>query len=201
VSRAPDFHDLVGDDLPAEERKRLQRVHDLLVASGPPPDLPAELAEPPRPGAKVAFLPRQRLRTGLVLAAALVVAAFAAGYFFGDRDEPATTPSFATEQTVVLGEDSPVAVVRIGNPDEAGNRPMLVTVEGLRSLPTGDYYSLFMTRKGKPIVPCGTFRVENPDQRTFRLNVAYDPSRYDGMMLAEYRASDHKDHPVLEAPL
>jgi hypothetical protein len=200
VSRAPDFHDLVGDDLPAEERQRLERVHDLLVAAGPPPDLPAELAEPPRTGAKVAFLPRQRLRTGLVLAAALVLAAFAAGYFVGDQDEAPTT-AFATEQTVVLGEESPVAVVRIGSPDEEGNRPMLVTVEGLHSLPTGDYYTLFMTRKGKPIVPCGTFKVGDSDQRTFRFTVAYDPSRYDGMMLAEYRASDHKDHPVLQTPL
>ena len=31
----PDFRELVGDDLPAEERARLQRVHDQLVAAGP----------------------------------------------------------------------------------------------------------------------------------------------------------------------
>ena len=45
----PDFRELVGD-LPDEERARLERVHDLLIAAGPPPELPPALVEPdPRP--------------------------------------------------------------------------------------------------------------------------------------------------------
>ena len=36
---SPDFDDLVGTDLDPAERARLERVHDLLMAAGPPPDL------------------------------------------------------------------------------------------------------------------------------------------------------------------
>jgi len=34
----PDFDELVGSDLEPSERARLERVHELLVAAGPPPD-------------------------------------------------------------------------------------------------------------------------------------------------------------------
>src|SRR4029453_19469812 len=40
VSDAPDFRDLVGEDLPAEEAQRLERVHEMLVAPAPPPEAP-----------------------------------------------------------------------------------------------------------------------------------------------------------------
>ena len=42
----PDFRDLVGEDLTPEERDRLEHVHELLIAAGPPPELPPALAEP-----------------------------------------------------------------------------------------------------------------------------------------------------------
>jgi hypothetical protein len=44
VSRHPDFHELVGNDLDPAERERLERVHEMLIAAGPPPELPQELA-------------------------------------------------------------------------------------------------------------------------------------------------------------
>ena len=47
--RPPDFHDLVGDDLRPRSSARLERVHDLLIEAGPPPELPPSLAETPRP--------------------------------------------------------------------------------------------------------------------------------------------------------
>ena len=40
MSRPPHFGDLVGNDLSPAERERLERVHDMLVAAGPPPELP-----------------------------------------------------------------------------------------------------------------------------------------------------------------
>ena len=192
----PDFRELVGDDLPGEERARLQRVHDQLVAAGPPPELPPALQNPPAAGGNVSWLPRRRLGAALVLAAALALAAFGAGFLLGKgRDSDAA--AFKPEKTVLLGTQDKTAVVRVGKPDNAGNRPMLVTVEGLRRLPEGDYYTLFMTRKGKPVATCGTFNVSGTERKNVRFTVAYDFDKYDGLLLAEYRVSDHKDHPVL----
>jgi len=76
---------------------------------------------------------------------------------------------------------------------------MLVTVQGLRPQPEGDYYSVFMTKDGKPVATCGTFNVGDEGLATFRFSVAYDPESYDGLMLAQYRSSDHEDHPLLRA--
>jgi hypothetical protein len=196
----PDFRELVGDDLSSDERARLQRVHDQLVAAGAPPELPPALQDPPSARASVSWLPRRRLGTALVLAAALALAAFAAGFLLGKgRDSDGS--SFKPVRTVVLGAQDKTVVVRVGKPDAAGNRPMLVTVEGLPRQPKGDYYVLLMTRKGKPVATCGTFKVAGQDRMNVRLNVAYDFDRYDGLMLAEYWVSDHKDHPVLRAKI
>ena len=40
VSGPPNFDELIGPDLPPDERERLRRVHELLVAAGPPPEMP-----------------------------------------------------------------------------------------------------------------------------------------------------------------
>ena len=196
----PDFRELVGDDLPGEERARLQRVHDQLIAAGAPPELPPALQDPPSAGGSVSWLPRRRLGAALVLAAALAVAAFAGGFLLGSGGD-SDSETFTPEQTVVLGTGGKTAVVRVGEPDRAGNTQMLVTVEGLPDLPDGDYYSLFMTRKGKPVATCGTFNVGGTERKDVRFTVAYEFDKYDGLMLAEYRVSDHKDHPVLTASI
>jgi hypothetical protein len=203
VSRPPHFGDLVGNDLSPAERERLERVHDMLVAAGPPPELPQELAEAPRPQGRLVELARHRLRTGLVLAAALVIATFAFGYFLGARGEDSSPATFPTPvKTAVLGKSADrLAVVRIGEQDENGNWPMVVTVDGLDHLSGGDYYTLFMTRKGKPVVQCGTFNVAEDGLTTVRFPVAYDPDRYDGLLLARYSGETHKDTPLLRAEL
>ena len=202
MSRHPDFHDLVGNDLEPGERERLERVHDMLIAAGPPPELPQELAEPPRPEGKLVELARRRLRTGLVLAAAIVLAAFAVGYLLGARGEGSSPASFTAEKTAVLGSSPDrLAVVRIGQIDKDGNRPMEVSVDGLDRLKDGDYYTLFMTRNGKPIVTCGTFNVGKDGVTTVRLSVAYDLERFDGLMLARYSREQRENTPLLHAKL
>jgi hypothetical protein len=202
VSRHPDFHDLVGNELEPSERERLERVHDMLIAAGPPPELPQELAEPPSTESKLVSLARRRVRTGLLLAATIVLAAFAAGYLLGMRGESSSSDSFTTAKTAVLGKSPDrLAVVRIGQVDENGNRPMIVNVDGLDRLKDGDYYTLFMTRKGKPIVTCGTFNVSDEGVTTVRLSVAYDLERFDGLMLARWSAKEHENTPLLSAKL
>jgi len=135
-----------------------------------------------------------------VLAAALALAAFAAGFLLGNgRDSDAS--AFQPVRTVLLGGQGKTVVVRLGKADSAGNLPMLVTVEGLRRQPKGDYYVLLMTRKGKAVATCGTFKVAGEERMNVRFTVAYDFDKYDGLMLAEYWVSDHKDHPVLRASI
>ncbi len=202
MSRPPNFGDLVGNDLSPAERERLERVHDMLVAAGPPPELPQELAEAPRPQGRLVELARNRLRTGLLLAASLVIATFAFGYFLGARGEDSRPSTFTPAKQVVLGKAADrFAVVGIGERDSNGNWPMVVSVEGLDHLSKGDYYTLFMTIKGKPVVQCGTFNVAEEGLTTVRFSVAYDPEHYDGLLLARYSSEKHKDTPLLRAEL
>lgn len=202
MSRPPDFDELVGNDLSAHERERLERVHHMLVAAGPPPELPQELAEAPRPEGRLVELARRRARTGLVLAAAIMIAAFATGYLLGAWGEDSVPSSAPPAKQVVLGKTADrLAVVSIGERDPNGNWPMVVQVEGLDHLSGGDYYTLFMTKKGKAVATCGTFNVAENGLTTISFSVAYDPDRYDGLMLAEYDRGTHKDTPLLRAQL
>ena len=67
----PDLDDLIGTDIEPSERARLERVHELLVAAGPPPELSQSRL--------VEFPQRRRRGAQLAIAAALAVAAFAMG--------------------------------------------------------------------------------------------------------------------------
>ena len=202
MTRVPDFRELVGDDLNPEERERLRRAHDLLVDAGPPPELTPALEAPPATGASIAWLPQRRLGAAAVLAAALMIATFAVGFLLGDRSSDPGATVFEPVRTVVLGEPGKaVAVVRLGKSNEHGNHPMLVTVEGLEHQSGGDYYSLFMVKDGEPVALCGTFNVAGKQATTIRLNTAYGFEGYDGLLLAEYRESDHKDVPLLQTRL
>ena len=66
MSDTPNFRDLVGEGLPPTEQERLERVHEMLIAAGPPPELPPEL-EDVNNGRGMAFepepigLPRRRV--------------------------------------------------------------------------------------------------------------------------------------------
>jgi hypothetical protein len=159
-----DFRDLVDpDDLSPEEELRLRRVHELLVQAGPPADLPPALLEPPTrlPVADVAEfpLPPTRRRTALVLlAAALALAVFGAGYLFGhSKAKPAT---FAVSHLVPLHGNSATALLKISDRDAAGNWPMQMQVRGLPQQKNRNaYYELWLTRSGRPTEACGQFRV------------------------------------------
>jgi hypothetical protein len=201
VSDTPEFEDLVGRDLPPAERERLERVHEMLIEAGPPPELPPELAQvPDRDGSPAepepTGLPRRRVGAVLALAAAIALVAFVGGYVAGYNR---TNDNFEAVRTVALADRQAQAVVRFGPRDSNGNTPMLVKVEGLRRLPPDDYYTLFMTKNGKPIVLCGSFNVRGPQSTTLHFNVAYDQSEFDGLQLAHYRHTDHKNVPLLSS--
>ena len=202
MTREPDFRELVGDDLSPEEEQRLRRAHELLLAAGPLPELPPSLAEPgtePRQReGNLEALPRRRTGAALALAAAIALIAFLGGYLAGYRKND--NGNFTAAKSVSLhgtGRDrNASAVVEIGRKDSSGNLPMLVTARGLRPLPRTSYYTLALTKGGKPVVTCGTFRVQRAGATTVRMAVAYDVRRFDGWVVTEYRHG-HTGEPVV----
>lgn len=203
MSDAPEFRDLIGGDLPPAERERLERVHEMLIAAGPPPELPPELQEAPDGSGVVrelepTGLPRRRVGAALALAAAIALIAFVGGYLAGYNR---TSNNFESVRTVALTNAQAQAVVRFGPRDGNGNTPMLLKVEGLKKLPARDYYTLYMTKDGKPVVVCGSFNVRGPRSTTLRFPVAYDPANFNGLEIARWDHSDHKAVPVVSANL
>jgi Anti-sigma-K factor rskA len=207
----PNFDDLVGSELASSERERLQRAHQALVASGPPPELPPALRYAPGTEefkAEVRTLPRgyppRRLAAAVVLAAAIAIAAFVGGYGIRGGDDGAQTAPEFVRQVELRGGAAPdaLAVVQIAAEDSVGNREMVVTVEGLPHLHGEDYYTLFMTRAGQTVVPCGTFNVRGGVRRTtVRLLVGYGLEDFDGLALSKYSKATHKDTIVLSGKL
>lgn len=200
----PEFDELVEGVENAEERARLRRVHELLQEAGPPPELSPVLAsitppeEEPADEADVAWLPPRRLGAALVLAATLLLASFAVGYFTGNNRSNGGTDAIKVTQTIALhGEGTSTGVVSVGQADADGNIPMLITVRGLAPLPEGDYYSLTLTKGGKPVVTCTTFNVGDRGTNTIDLVAAYDLSGFDGWAVTQWHAKKHDETRVL----
>jgi hypothetical protein len=198
VTRPPEFSDLFGDELPAEERARLERVHDLLVEAGPPPELPPSLAEAPHRGAEPpSWLPRRRLGAGLALAAAIALVAFLGGWVagFSHKNNFNSTRQVSMQGTPAAPPGTS-GLIKLGASDGGGNWPMEVTVRGLPRLTGQAYYELFLTRNGTPIAPCGGFNVQ-PGTTTVRFTVPYALSRYDGWVVTRQNPADSRLGPVL----
>ena len=189
------FDDVVGSEgLTPDEEARLRRVHDLLVQAGPPPDLSPELAAPallqdePR---EIPLIYRRRRGLTAVLALAAALAVFAGGYAFGHgKAKPA---AFSSAHTLAMYGTQPTArgVIEVAAPDEVGNWPMLVEVTGLpeQTNPRA-YYELWLTRHGKPVASCGSFRVHGKTTRV-RLSVPYALRAFDGWVVTMQPARVH----------
>jgi len=198
VSNFDDMVDRKG--LGSDEEARLRRVHELLVQAGPPPDLPPGLERPPTAPAEAEIvqfplLPRRRWTLAAVAAIALVLLAFGGGYLVGHAKTKPT--SFATQRVVPMRGGNALALLRVAAKDSAGNWPMQLEVN---NLPTQSnhraYYELWLTRNGKPVAPCGTFRV-NPRTTTVRLSVPYDFKRFDGWVVTRQSVNDTGPGPVV----
>ena len=191
MSREPDFRELVGDDLPAAEAARLRRAHDLLVASGPLPELPPSLQEPSterRPATEhegvFQLLPRRRLGVGLALAATIALVAFFGGYLAGYHNH-----GFTAQYTVPMhGANGLVASaeIKIGKRDPRGNWPLEVGGSGLARLAGGRFYEMYLTR-GKTLYTCGTFTAGGGKSFNVRLSVPYALQPGDGWIVTVER--------------
>jgi len=192
----PDFRELIGDEVPEEERARLERVHELLVAAGPPPELPPAIAEPSSTRATVVALPQRRTTKLLVLAATIALIAFLGGFVAGHvgKAKFSTVRSLQMHGTRVANAAS--ATIDVGILDQSGNWPLQVEVRNLPSLPRGGYYEMFLTRSGKPIADCGTFAASGATE-TVRLNAPYNLKRFDGWVVTRHLPGAHRDAVVL----
>jgi hypothetical protein len=189
VSRAPDFCDLVGDDLAPDEERRLRRAHELLLEAGPLPELPPSLEQPSterddeRAGTGMfQLLPRRRVGAALALAAAIALVAFFGGYLAGYRQN-GFTAQFSPGMHGVAGVDA-AAVIKVGKRDSDGNWPLQLEVSGLERLKNGGYYEMFLTR-GDRRWTCGTFAGGGDEKVKVRLNVPYELKRGDGWIVTE----------------
>ncbi len=179
-----DLDDLVGD-VPAAERERLARVHELLLQVGPPPELSPALSEPPAPPvAKLIDFPRRYRYSSIAAAAVVAATLFGAGYLVGGSGDP------RVERTVAMsGSQGAKATIDVFAGDAAGNWPMKLTVSGLPTLPHGKTYALWLTRDGKLADPCGTFIV-GKGKTVVPLNAPFALKEYSGWVVVEAGSDD-----------
>jgi hypothetical protein len=185
MTHRPDFDELIGQELPPDERARLRRAHDLLVESGPPPELSPEMEAVPWPDDALQPLfgrrRQHKARRPVLLAAALATAIFV-GFLLGQATNSSSSgTSISASKTVelhgtALARDA-LATLKLGKPDTAGNWPMVLHVSGLPKLRQGGYYALFLTKGGRPLVSCGTINVSGAT--SVRLSAAYALERFD----------------------
>jgi Anti-sigma-K factor rskA len=188
--RPPDFDDIVGADVSAEERERMRTAHELLVRASPPPELSPELDAVPWPDEALAPLGlrrrgRERRRSWLALAAAaaaIALVAFVIGQGTGSKST--RFESLATKRmhgTSVVPRAT--ATIEIGKRGSDGNWPMLIDVLNLPPAPEGGYYILWLSRDGKPIAPCGSFNTRAGFETVVRLSAAYPFHGFDGWIV------------------
>ena len=183
MSRGPDFDALVGDDVSAEERDRLRRAHDLLVAAGPPAELAPELESVPWPDDALAPVwaggRKSRPRRKVILAAAFATA-IVIGVVLGQATN-SSTPSIDAQRSVKLqGTElarNASGTLELGKRDRHGNYPMVLHVKNLPKLPGTGYYDLYLTKGGKPLVLCVTFNVDG--ETVVRFSAAYALEHFD----------------------
>jgi hypothetical protein len=175
-----DFDDLVDlEGLGPEEESRLRRVHEMLVAAGPPPDLPGELAKAPADVDDGEVVPidgarsRRRPVVGILIAAAVAVACFGGGYVLANQAHSGSS-IHAVRVVPMSGEQNSFASLRVGSADQSGNWPIQLTVNGLKPLDSEkSRYYLMVFQNGKPVAYCGAFEVNKQGATTVTFNVAY----------------------------
>ena len=173
----PDFDELVGTDLSPSERERLERVHELLVAAGPPPPevVPVAPVEPQ---------PHRRRGALLALAAALAVAAFALGAALVDGASGRNV-DFTETMTGTPSAANATASLAVFEIDAAGNWPMELTVAALPPAQSGRPFELWLTRDGRLGALCGAFLTDADGSAVVPINAPYRFDEFDGWVIVE----------------
>jgi hypothetical protein len=206
MRRVPEFDDLIGGDVPSEERERLRRTHDLLVQAGPPPELSPELDSVPWPEDALEPVFGRRRKSSpmrrLLLAAALLTAVVI-GVLLGQTSSSNPTSIDARRTIELHGTElarNAEGTLELGKGDRHGNWPMVLHVKNLKKLPDGGYYDLYLTRGGEPLVLCGTFNVDG--ETVVRFTAAYDLRRFDknGWVVTRQPRGHHEPDQIVLRP-
>ena len=202
MSRTPDFDDLIGRDMSPEERARLQRVHELLVRAGPPPELSPEVELQPdmtlatRLGGPARRGRRVHRRSLVLAAAALAVAGVFLGGYVAGNSGGGPKDAGTVEMKGTTAAPNALASLLVEPRDPGGNWTVRFTVEGLPKLPKGGYYVLYLTRHGKPAAPCGGFLTTSKGATVVWMNAPYDFRRFDrGGWVVTKQLPGHFKHP------
>jgi anti-sigma-K factor RskA len=197
----PSYDELMEGASPDEEA-RLRRVHELLVTAGPPPELPPSLEEAPviRPERErkrrpaLTTVPRRRFGAVLVAAAGIAAAAFFVGYLAGNVGSSGKTSvvNIPMRPTAVAPQTA-AAVIALEKNGSESNVPMTLTVSGLKKLPRGSYYELWLTREAKSggrttqklLVSCGTF-LQSSDRVEVKMNAPYTLDTHPGWVITRH---------------
>ena len=174
--RRPDLDELVGADLDPRERARLARVHELLLAAGPPPE--------PVAAARVELPGRRRRGALLALAAALAVAAFALGAALVDGSSERALDYETTLAGTAAAPDASASLL-VFEIDDAGNWPMELRVEGLAPASSARPFELWLTRDGDLAALCGAFLTSPDGSAEVPLNAPYRFDDFDGWVVVE----------------
>jgi hypothetical protein len=95
------------------------------------------------------------------------------------------------------GRGEALALLRVAKPDSAGNWPMQLEVTGLpQQADRGMYYELWLTKGGKPVAQCGTFRVHGKTTRV-RFTVPYSFEGIDGWVITKQSGGAAEPGPVV----
>jgi hypothetical protein len=194
----PDFDELIDDDVRGAERERLERVHELLIAAGPPAELPPHLENPTLAMTLVRRPGRARRRVAAIAAiAAVLVVAFVLGYLAGNRGGGLASQT-SLRLTGTKAAPNALASLRILPVDTSGNWPMRLSATGLPKLGHKWYYEVFLVRDGKIYAPCGSFVSTGTVDVT--LNAPYRLRPHDTWVVTKQQWGDHEAGTVVLRP-
>jgi hypothetical protein len=172
---SPEFDEILGDDDSPADVASWRVVHDLLLSASAPPALGERVARVPHVRALV---PRSRAMAALSLATTVAVAVgLGVGYSIGHRG---FQTDFTRPMHGIGAARAASALIRVGGPGEAGNRTLEMSVRALPALPAGGWYELYLTKKGKAVLPCGSFRTGVSGSAQVDMNVPGALGEYDG---------------------
>jgi hypothetical protein len=175
-----EFEDLVDlTGLNQEDESRLRRVHAMLIAAGPPAELPGDLSQPPAEVAGDGLVSldahrRRRPIAAFLIAAAVAAACFTGGYVLANQAHSNRGAIHVVRVVPLQGvQQNSFASLRVGSSDANGNWPIQLTVNGLPQLQNQARYYLMVVQDGKPGPLCGTFEVAGHGPTTVSFSVAY----------------------------